>query len=350
MSKTASVIEINGTIYDAATGKVIGAVKSVATQVKDQSKNVDGFVRKSNPVRHVKSARLVHAKAQKSKALMRTSVSKPKPEPAKPSLIKPSLSKAVIVEQERRSRASAIMRSKHVNRFGAPKPARPRPVRQAHHSRTTVVAKARPVAQAASAVARPMMPSMVASASHQRLERLLDEALVRADAHKETLRRRSRNPLNHLGRMPRWLSVSIILLVVLLIAIFIIWRDVPAVAVKVAGTQAHVDASLPSYAPSGFSVAGSVGHSGGSVDLTYKNAAGASYDLTQRSSSWDSRSLAANVLASTSGVQTSQVQGMTVYIYGPSNDATWVNNGVWYSLTNHANLSSDQILRIVQSL
>lgn len=349
MSKAASIIEINGTAYDAATGKVIGAVRNVASQVKDQSKNVDGFVRKSNPVRHVKSARLVHSRAQKSKALMRTSVSKPKSELAKPGLIKPSLSKAVSVEQERRSRASAITRSKHVNRFGVPKPTRPQPARQAHHGRTMVVAKARPVAQTASAVARPL-PSMVTSASHQRLERLLDEALVRADAHKESLKRRSRNPLNHLGRMPRWLSISIILLIALVIAIFIIWRDVPAVAIKVAGTQAHVDASLPSYVPSGFSVAGSVGHSGGSVNLTYKNAGGASYDLTQRSSSWDSRSLAANVLASASGVQTSEVQGMTVYIYGPSNDATWVNNGVWYSLTNRANLSSDQILRIVQSL
>lgn len=369
MSRAASIIEINGTTYDATTGNVVGAVRKVATQVKDQSKAIDGFVRKSGQIaktkteevlpkrqpvhRHVTNAKNVHNRTQRSRALMRTVVSKPKPkaDEARANMVKPSVSHAVGVEQERRSRASAIVQHKHVKRFGtlrpsAPSAAKPRPA--------TIIAKARPMvaptAKSKAAGVPAPLPSMVASASHQRLERMLDEALVRADAHKQMLKKRSKNPITRFSNLPKWLTISLIFLALLLIIGFIAWRDVPAVAIKVAGQQAHVKAGLPAYAPSGFSVAKPISASGGAVTLQYRSASGYGYDITQRSSTWDSTSLAANVLDKDSQVQTSQVQGTTVYIYGKNNDATWVNNGVWYSLKNHASLSSDQILRIVQSL
>jgi len=193
------------------------------------------------------------------------------------------------------------------------------------------------------------MPSMVASASHQKLERLLDEALVRADAHKKMMRKRSLNPFVRFNRLPKWLSIIIVFLILAAAAAVIAWRDVPAVAIKVAGQQAHVSAGLPAYVPTGFSVAGPISHTNNTVTVKYKNGS-YGYDITQRSSSWNSASLAANVLAPNSQVQTSLVQGTTVYIYGDQNNATWVNNGVWYTLKNNASLSSDQILRIVQSL
>ncbi|HVX58756.1 MAG TPA: DUF4367 domain-containing protein [Candidatus Saccharimonadales bacterium] len=367
MSRAASIIEINGRAYDTTTGDVVGTVKKVATHVKDQSKAIDGFVRKSGTyakakteavrpkkplvARKVTSAKAVHNRTQKSHALMRAVVAKPRTESQhhQAKHVKPSLSRAVGVEQERRSRASAIQKDEHVKRFGLLKPAAKRAEKP-----QTIVAKARPMGakpQAATQAAAPVMPSMVVSASHQRLERMLDEALVRADAHKEMLRRRSRNPLVRFSRLPKWLTIAILLIVLLLAASLIAWRDVPQVAIKVAGQQAHVNAGLPGYAPSGFSVAGHISHSSGAVTVQYKDSSsGYSYDITQRSSSWDSSSMAANVLSPNSQVQTSQVQGTTVYIYGKQNDATWVNNGVWYTLKNNASLSSDQILRIVQSL
>lgn len=343
---------------------MIGVARKVASHVKDQSKVIDGFVRKSGsltkpksdiarskkPVvtRKVTSAKAVHNRTQKSHALMRAVVSRPKAEAehSKPRLIKPSLSKAVGIEQERRSRANAIPRDNHVKRFGLLKPAA-----KAGPKPQTIVAKARPMGTKVHAGQAAVMPSMVASASHQRLERMLDEALVRADAHKQMLRERSRNPLVRFSRLPKWLTIAIVLIALLLIAGFVAWRDVPQVAIRVAAQQAHVDAGLPSYAPAGFSVAKPISHASGVVTVKYQNGSNNySYDLTQRNSSWDSTSMAANVLKPDSQVQTSQVQGTTVYIYGKANDATWVNNGIWYTLKNKASLSSDQILRIVQSL
>ncbi|HEU5004810.1 MAG TPA: DUF4367 domain-containing protein [Candidatus Saccharimonadales bacterium] len=372
MSRAASIIEINGTRYDANSGNVVGAVKKVATQVKGQSKVIDGFVRKSGSAitkapaavvkapaavipkrtpaepRQAKLAHQVHNRTQRSNALMRNIVSKPKAQIAevRQGLIKPSVSKAVGQEQERRARAVAIPKHSRVDRFGVLKTAETKP-------RHEITAKARPVVQMSQAVSAPAvakpLPSMVVSASHQKLERLLDEALIRADAHKAMERKRSRNPLNHITRLPRWLVVSILLIIVIAIVGFFAWRDIPQVALKVAGEQAHVSASLPDYAPTGFSIAGPASHQGNTVVIKYQSG-GYSYDITQKSSGWDSTSLAANVITPGLQVQTSQVQGTTVYIYGKQNNATWVNNGVWYTLKNNASLTSDQIMRIVQSM
>jgi hypothetical protein len=49
-------------------------------------------------------------------------------------------------------------------------------------------------------------------------------------------------------------------------------------------------------------------------------------------------------------VQTSVVNGTTVYIYGQTNDAAWVNNGVQYTVQDKASLNSDQLLKIANSL
>lgn len=359
VSKTGSVIEINGTRYG-ADGAVSGSIRKVANQVK----TIDGFVRKAKavstksannkirkivnrPTSQAKSAKQVHSRAQKSHALMRTVVERPKAQkPLRRKLIKPSLSKVVEVEQERRSRASAITRDRQVNRFGSPQPAKV--------SRPEIIAKARPMQKvsAGNATTAPIPPSMVASASHQRLERMLDEALIRADAHKQMIKSRSKNPLNHLGKIPRWLAVTIMIILLILLAAFFAWRSMPAVAIKVASQEAHVNASLPSYAPVGYSIAGSVGHAGSKVIINYQSTGNSAlgYSISQQSSTWDSASLAANVLGNKADAQTSQVQGTTVYIYGKQNNATWVNNGVWYTLKNNASLTSDQILHIVQSM
>jgi len=134
VSRAASNIEINGTTYDTASGNVVGTVKKVASQVKDQSRAIDGFVRKAGnqakataeavkpkPAvnRAVTSAKKVHSRTQRSHALMRTVVTKPQPEALQPSVIKPSVSHAVGVEQERRSRANAVVKNHHVKRFGS---------------------------------------------------------------------------------------------------------------------------------------------------------------------------------------------------------------------------------------
>lgn len=193
---------------------------------------------------------------------------------------------------------------------------------------------------------------MITSVSHQKLERILDEALVKASAHKQMMNGRRYSGLSKIKHLPKKLRVSITIFVFLLIAAILVWQNLPSVAVHVAAARAHVNASMPGYTPSGYSFANPIQYENGSLTMKYvdKNHAGDDFLLTQKASNWDSSSLAANALPKDVPVQTSQVNGTTVYVYGSSNDATWVNHGVVYSLQNKARLSSDQVMKIVNSL
>jgi hypothetical protein len=43
-------------------------------------------------------------------------------------------------------------------------------------------------------------------------------------------------------------------------------------------------------------------------------------------------------------------KGKTIYLYNNGANAAWVNGGVLYQITGNANLSSDQIVSIADSL
>jgi hypothetical protein len=51
-----------------------------------------------------------------------------------------------------------------------------------------------------------------------------------------------------------------------------------------------------------------------------------------------SKSLEDKVVPDNVQVQTSVVNGTTVYIYGENNDAAWVNNGMQYTIKDAASL------------
>jgi hypothetical protein len=74
------------------------------------------------------------------------------------------------------------------------------------------------------------------------------------------------------------------------------------------------------------------------------------FTVSQASSKMSSKSLEDKVVPDNVQVQTSVVNGTTVYIYGENNDAAWVNNGMQYTIKDAASLNSDQILKIANSL
>lgn len=371
MSRATGVIEINGNSYDAVTGNVIGSAKRIAFHLdKSGAKVIDGFVKKTSSQRaktapstpapkahrakarahphHKTSARNVHHRTERSRTLMRTAVTRPsiriKEAAAKTFAKAPAIGASI--DSAKESTAKSVPKHSKVQRFGIPR------VREVRHTEAhvgEVVNKSRHTQASGSAGTVPA--SLVASASHHNLERMLDAALAGANSHKQAARR-SKNPIRKLARLPRWLTIAILLALALLVATFITWRDIPQVAVRVAGSRAHIRATVPEYTPLGFSFSGPVTYSDTAVTLKYKDKTSPArqYSLTQTKSSWNSESLAANVVSPAAQVQTSQVQGTTVYIYGAGNDAAWVNNGVKYTIKNDASLSSDQILRIVQSM
>jgi hypothetical protein len=382
-----SVVQINGNQYDAATGAIIGTAKKIALKAKAHSSGViDGFTAKPSHLKPVSkpqvlelkktvplktavkpskprpkhSAHKLHSRAERSHTLMRRAVRRPMAHlKARPVQTAPVKARVVPASSERESRAKKITKHAKIHRFGSfastakvePEIITPARVKVVNPRPAMSAATQTGSAPSASAAVRPL-PSMVTSVSHQQLERLLDHALAKADAHKQILRghKAKKSLLNRF--IPRVWAAVIVTTAILAIAGFLAWQNLPQFSMRVAAIRTGVQASVPAYAPSGFNFAAPVSYNAKSVTLHYRSTTDPtlSFTLTQQASNLDSESLAKTVIPVNTQVQTSQVDGTTVFIHGADNDAAWVNRGIWYTIDNSARLSSNQLLRIVESL
>jgi hypothetical protein len=305
------------------------------------------------------AAQGVHQRAQRSQTLMRSAVKKPakalsaaaniSARPAQPKQRPANIDKA------RLYRAHTVGQNTKVQRFGhVPSKTTAHTINKQSASHSPEHKKLAAANQSSNSILYKPLPSMVTSASHKQLERMLDEALTRADAHKKALRRQSSSfgPWQRIKSAPRWLSISMSVFAVLLLTAFVAWQKVPQVTMRIAASKAHVNAHVPGYVPSGFSYVAPVQYSDGSVTVKFQANGNNSraFSLTQKTSHMESKSLADSVVPANAQVQTSTVNGNTVYIFGNSNDAAWVNNGVAYTIKDAANLNSDQLLKIAGSL
>jgi hypothetical protein len=356
LSKTNSIIEVNGNRYDALSGQLVRTTHK--TKSHSSTKTViDGFVLGSHHAKkHVKKS-LSHAKArtrvvstdihgrpQRSRTLMRHIVKKPTRSAQKAVDLAPHV-KSHPIHPTKELRAKTAVMHPHVKRFGyfAEKP-QPSPVMEITHHNKKAEVEVLPEL--------PTLPSLVTSASHKKLEKMLDEALFSADAHRQMMNaRRHRGLTSKLAGVPFWLKFAVITAFVSVVALFLIWQNLPAVAVHVASAKAHVNAAIPAYTPEGFAYTGQLKYVPGAVTMEYKDIKHdqGSFSLTQTASNLSGQSLEDQALPKEAPVQTSEVKGTTVYIYGHSN-AMWANRNVVYKLENKADLTSDQVLKIVQSL
>lgn len=299
-----------------------------------------------------KPAQTVHKRTQRSNTLMRSAVKKPHSKSLSSKLKLPRV-RGGSPSPDRVSRALNMMKHSQVDRFGVPARHTKSALSHAALSAKTRIdgslAAGKPTATAAVAL-RP--PSMITSVSHQRLERMLDEALIQADAHKKALngQLRARGRLTrHFSFLPRWLTISITALVVVSAGGYLAWRNIPYVSMKFASVRAQVKGSLPDYIPSGFKFAGPIEYQTGAISTKFKTTAEDRYfTIVQQASNWNSSSLEANTVPDDSGVQTSQVKGTTVYNYG--NNTTWVNNGFKYTIQDNAKLNYDELKKIAESI
>lgn len=343
-----STVLINGKHNDVATGQIINAIRTANLKT---NRVIDGFV--SRPLKSddkpahkggsMKSTE-VHKRPQRPRTLMRGGLKKPPPS-IKNDISQRSSQPKITTQL----RAKAISRHGMVERFGNPI--------KSYGAHSTVAALSGELVESArlekSSVAAPL-PSTLSSVSHQKLERLLDEAFAKADAHKEALRYQAARHFwqkRDLSGRAKWLATSAAT-VLIIAGVFLAWRDLPQLSVKIAGMRAHVAAAVPSYKPDGFVVASPAKAEAGTVTLKYKSAANdnQTYQIDQAPSHLTSTAISQNVIPKGTPVQTSQVDGNMVYIYGSSNDAAWVNNGVLYTIKDKADLSSDQLIKIVAGL
>src|SRR5581483_9568731 len=348
VSTKASVIEINGSRYDANTGKLIGTVidgfrsrpLASLTNRRPQTKRATKAAKKSP----TKSAQTVHRRTEHSSTLMRRIVNRHSPIDKELGTEKISKSKPrTIVSSARLSKAMSIAKNAAVKHFGNPTPARSS---AAIHSITSSKKAIKgevlnaPIQPASTAVALRPTSNMLGSISQQRLERMLDEALVKADAHRQTLSKhlsRKQGIVSHFKTMPAWLIAGLTTLILVCSGVLFAWKNVPQISMKIASLRSEIKGGVPTYIPSGYKFAGPIRQENGNLTMTYRaGGEGKFFKITEQASNWDSTSLEANAVPKNSQVQTSQLKGTTIYIYDQSNNATWVNNGVRYTLQDNA--------------
>jgi hypothetical protein len=254
---------------------------------------------------------------------------------------------------ERELRAKRAVRHSKVNRFGgfaaSAKPANKDGGKPIHGEVLSRPAKGAKNSVSSAAV----LPSMVTSASHQKLERMLDEALTRADAHKQALKYQA---ARHFWQKPgffskrRWLKLSVLALIVLGASLFVAWQKVPQLSLKLAGMRAHVDALMPDYKPAGYAVSGPAKAINNTVAIQYASAEDKSkiYTVQEQPSNQTSTSLIADSSPADQPVQTAEANGIPIIII--KNKVKCVSNGIETTVTNKANLSPDELLNIAKSI
>lgn len=149
----------------------------------------------------------------------------------------------------------------------------------------------------------------------------------------------------------RAIPIAASVIAVLALSSYIWWRNYPNLALKVAAGHAGIEASLPGYLPSGYSLNGPINTSDGKITLNFTDSAtDKPLILTYQKTNWDSQGLLENYVTKvTDNYLTEQSQGLTIYIYN-GNQASWINKGIWYSIEGNTSLSRDQVTKIANSL
>lgn len=348
-----NVIEVNGKRYDARTGKLLSShAAATPLPVKKPTAGVsmDGFSRKRTPqpvrtVTHPTAAHAVHPKTEKSKTLMRTAVKAPVAQPVhaksaptpssaphrtaqRPGGVTPK------VHTARALRAMHVDKSSLISKFGA-------------GTKTVTHTSVLPVKP-------PPGESPVAAPLTHHEPNMFHRALEQATSHQQPKIKKAKvhhKVAHRLKVSPRMVNIGAAMIGVMLIGGFFAYQNVPNLALRVASARAGVNAAMPGYHPSGYSVKGAIQYSPGQIVISYgSHSDDREFKVTQRKSDWNNDALLSNfVTADKKAYQTYQDNDKTIYMYG-SNSATWVENGIWYQIEGKQALSSDQLLRIAASL
>lgn len=314
-----NTITVGGVVYDMNTGLPLQ--------------------QRTSPRAHHKASQ-VHSTVQRSKTLNRRYVSKQTAAPTQPT-------PAPVAEPVRVAvQPSAKPAAQHKITKFAPHP--------------TGIARQRPVMTDISPTRHPLAERAVAKqtqqkavAAHQVAPKpssvLKNEAI--AEATDRTLMTSQKKFKSHGSRGKRAFSLVSASLALVILGGYFTYLSMPSISTRVAAVQAGIDASYPSYKPSGYSLSGPVAFSDGTVTMKFAaNAGSVGYSLTQESSGWDSSAVLDNYVQPKAGDSylTTTANGLTIYTFG--NRAAWVNGGILYTIDGNAPLSTDQIQRIATSV
>ena len=387
MSNTKNTITINGRTYDTRTGAPVkDVVAPVVTHVpkkpaakqpnKPVFQDVIGpvVIRPTKPrptpiieemaikpaseakaarKHHATTAHKVHASSQKAATLMRHVVHKPtfvKASPAQQAIYATSKPKVVAARKitsdpsPRVERAQAIPQSKLISKFSTSnqianivKRAEVLSVKQQPAAHTQAVKKiaTQPTHQLAQTTpAEDLFMKVIANANSH------TQPHVDKPKHAKRSRRLGKRALVNIGAS---------LLIVALVGGFFTYQAMPKLAMRSITKQAGITAAVPHFAPSGFAMQKPTSPSPGTVVLNFRSRGdGRNYTISQQKSSLDSETLRDNVSnSSQQSYQTYESSGQMIYVY--STNATWVKNGIQYTIEGNSSLTTDQVLRIAAS-
>lgn len=321
----ANTITVQGTVYDAKTGKPLRMERGDHT--------------------HGKHAATVHARVQHSQTLSRRYVGNP----AKPT-IHPK-KRPTEVKVSTASSKGAVSPSEHkIAKF-------------AHHAQPQKHQSHRAMISDIGPTAHPMTIKVQAKQAGARTTTgtphttkpssvIKNEAIAHASRHMEPKTRKKQvRASKPSSARTRRLSLASAALAFMIFSGYLTYLYMPNLTTRVAAAQAGIDAEYPSYQPSGYRLSGPVAYQPGEVSMKFAaNAGPASYTLTQRRSAWDSTAVLDRYVEpnAKNNYSATRVNGLTVYTY--DTNAAWVNDGIFYTISGNAPLSSDQVQRIATSL
>ncbi len=312
------IVTVNGHRYDAHTGLLVDPANTDQPSVKKPT-----------------LASSIHSTTQRSKTLVRRAIKKP---------LKPTIS--TISRPVRQT--MDIARSSKISRFApTSSDAIVRNTPKTESSKNVDIPATNHPA-VSRAIVKTKKSEIVALAPKTTKE-VKDEAIANA-LNKPTTKNQK---MSTKKRRSRFLTIASLCLLIVVLASYITYINMPNLSVAVAASQAGISAKYPDYRPDGYSVNGPVtfNDSEASVTINFRANSGTSkFTFKQARSSWDSSAVLDNIVRKKVGEQyiTSQVGGLTIYSY--NGNAAWVNAGILYTIDGNAPLSSDQIRRIATSL
>lgn len=393
MSGHKNVIELDGKLYDTATGKVVGASHNTKTHKTPKGVALDGFLHKPKvhhaahvnhqpqvihpsaptpkpveapkpppkpvahhaPIQHPKppvqrtEANHLGRKPSRAKTLMRGGLKKPAHKNHAEAATHVA-GKSAAHTPERLERARLVSKSAKISRFGsmaaqphtfvkktAPLPVKTPPTHAAKQHKPIV-----------SHHSEPPIPTQNQLIKEHLVSQAIKDARVPQTHHKRVKKHRVSKKL---GVSPKVLHFGAGALAAVLLFGFITYQNAPNISMQIASARAGFNASIPGYKPSGFGLSGPIEYGPGQVTLNFKsNSDERNFHVTQKVSNWNSEALLSNFVATDDkSYQTYQDKGKTIYIYDGSN-ATWVSGGVWYQIEGNSSLSSDQLIRLASSI
>ena len=180
-------------------------------------------------------------------------------------------------------------------------------------------------------------------------------SVIKLEAIAEAMSKVSDKPTakkSFLKRHGKFINIFSISIILLLLAGYFTYLNMPSLSVRVASAQAGINATYPDYHPDGYSLDGPVVYSNGQVSINFHaNTGDRSFTIKQSKSSWDSSALKNQIDKESSyGSNETKERGLTIFSYDNNTKAAWVNGGILYSITGNAPLSGDQIRHIATSL